>query len=1325
MNSQTPTRKKTRWKRIVGWSLGGVLVLLIALVTTGIFLVQHSAEIRQRILAGVERSVVEATGAKLEVRDFNMHFQNLSLDLYGITLHGKETNGSEPLLQADHLNIEVKILSLVRREWRLQGIILDHPVLHVFVNKAGENNLPTARQKSSGNISIFDLAIQKVLLDRGEIYYNDQKSALDGELHDLKINVRFDNTQSRYYGDLGYRQGRIQYGTYSPMRHDLRANFDVTPSRFNLDQLVLSTGASHFFLKATVEDYSHDPNVQASYTALLVGDDFRHLLKNPEVPTGVVGLDGSLSYRKDPNRPLLETVSIRGRVGSRELVVNTPSLHAQIHDLGAHYRLEGGTAELENIHARLLGGSVDGKLVVRDLSGGSRARLQASVKDLALQDLAAVSGQESPFRETGLTGVVSADVDATWSKTLNNLVVHSDAMIQAALRKSGASTPLEGMVHADYRNAAQEISLKQSYVKTPQTSITLNGVVSTHAQLQVRMQSSDLHELEILATAFSHPAPKQQSQPLGLYGTASLNASVRGSLSSPQVTGQLLASNLQIKGSSWKVLRTNLSAGPSQVHLSNGDVEAAKQGRISFDVQADLKRWQYMPSSPVSVQFSVARLSLADLDRLIGRTDPVAGTLSANVSVHGSQLNPVGSGNISLENAKIADEPIQSLTVRFQGNAGEVNANLALKLPAGTTEAKLTYNPKTESYQTQLQAANLRLEELRTLSAHKLQINGRLNLSASGHGTLKSPELTAALQVPVLQVQKQTLRGLTFNAKLHDRRADISFNSEVADTTVKAEGWVGVDAPYTANVHLNTGRISFRPLLAVYMPEQADVVTGQTEMLASVSGPLQDRSKLQAHLEIPVFEAKYGQIQLAATKPIRVDYQNGVATLQRTSIQGTGTDIQAQARVPIANPKEASLIVQGKVDLGLVQMMEPDVKSSGQVQFDLNSQGDSAASGIEGQIRLVNGNIESVDLPVGVSNANSVITVTHERMEVSSFQAEVGGGTINLKGGVAYRPAIQFALGLSANNVRLRYPQGVRAVLGSNLALSGTPEAAVLSGQVRIEHVSFTNDFDLSTFMGQFTGESTPPSSPGLAQNIKLNIALQSTSEMNLASSQVSLQGNANLRVVGTVADPVILGRTNLTGGDIFLTNNRYVIQNGTVDFLNATMIEPVVNVQVSTTVNNYNINLHFQGPVERLQTTYTSDPPLPAVDIINLLAFGKTTEAAAANPSPTGVAGGEALLAQGVAGQVSSKVAKIAGVSSLSIDPALGTGSNQSTPGARIAVQERVSGNLFVTFATDVTSTQNQEIEVLYHFNPRWSINVIRDQNGGLGVDAKYRKSF
>jgi translocation and assembly module TamB len=152
---------------------------------------------------------------------------------------------------------------------------------------------------------------------------------------------------------------------------------------------------------------------------------------------------------------------------------------------------------------------------------------------------------------------------------------------------------------------------------------------------------------------------------------------------------------------------------------------------------------------------------------------------------------------------------------------------------------------------------------------------------------------------------------------------------------------------------------------------------------------------------------------------------------------------------------------------------------------------------------------------------------------------------------------------------------------------------------------------------------------------------------------------------------------------------------------------------------------MRFEGPADHMHTNYASDPALPPSDIINLLAFGKTTEASAANPTPPGNLGAESLVASQVSSAVTSRVSKIAGISQLSIDPVLGGNSGQQNPGARLTIQQRVTGNIFVTFSSDVTSTQNQVIQLQYQFSPRVSFSGTRDQNGGFGFDTRIRKNW
>jgi translocation and assembly module TamB len=1317
-----------RWKKIALWTLAAVTILVTGGVITLMLLVGHSQNFRRGLLAKAADSLHESTGATLEARDFRLSFSHLTLDLYDVVVRGREADRSRPLLTTDHLQVGLTIDSLFRRKWHVRNILIEHPVARLAVSKAGESNLPQPPKKStsSGSTNIFDLAIRELKLSRGEVYYNDRKIPMDAEVRDFALNANYDPIQSRYSGELGYDHGKIVYGEYAPAEHGFHARFGATAQKLTVDKLEVAVGQSRVTLSAAVNNYS-SPDMQAegSYEATVVASDLQRILKDNSLPSGTVRAAGQLNYRADPNRPMLETVSVNGNVRSPGLALNTAALKAEVRDLYARYTLAHGDAEVSDVRAHVMGGTVSGRLTIHDVAGASVARVQASLKELSLDQAQAALKNDASLRQAHLSGKVSAEAEAHWEKTLDNLKAHGDATIEASIGQ-GPVTPLNGTLHADYLAAGKQVALNNSYIRTPKTTINLNGKVSDRSQLLVAVDSSDLHELEILAAAMGTKPSGQRAEPLGLYGTAHLSATVGGSMDRPQISGKMQVANLRVKGSSWKVLRTDFRANPQQAALSNGELEAVPQGRIQFSGEVRLKNWAYSPESPIAMNVTGSQISVADLERLANQTYPVSGTLALNVSVRGSQLNPVGQGSLTVANAKVSGESIQNIHIGFHGDGKAINAQLKMQMPAGVAQADLDYFPAGKEYRMQMQAHDFRLEKLQTVKSRNMQIAGGVNLNANGRGTVSDPQLQAKVEIPQLQMKEQTIHGIKLETTVAHHVATIALDSELAKTFAKANGTLGIEAPYITDLRLDTGRIELQPLVAIYAPDKATDFSGQTELHAILRGPLADKSKLEAQVEVPALAVNYKQMQLAAAKPIRMNYRNGTATLEPAEIRGTGTTIDAQAVVPVTTRGPAQMVVQGNIDLKIAELLVPGLESSGQIQFDINSKQYAAGTNLNGQIKIVNANLHTADSTVGLDHANGVLNVTQTRLEIASFQGEVGGGTINATGAVGYRPSVQFQLGLRANNVRVRYPDGVRSILASNLELRGNPQQSTLNGQVKIEHISFTPDFDLNTFLGQFSGESADSGTPGsLAQGMKLEIAVQSTTQMNLTSSQVSLRGDANLRVVGTAALPVILGRANLTGGEFFLAGNRYEIQQGTIGFANPVRTEPVLNIQVKTKISEYNINLGLSGPVSHLQTTYTSDPALPPVDIINLIARGKTLEAQSATTTPTGAAGAQGVLAAGIGSQVGSKIAKLAGLSQLQIDPGVGTTSGQQNPGARIAVQQRVTSNLLVTFATDITSTQNQAIQVEYRINPKWSVSGLRNQNGGFGVEGRYHKDF
>jgi translocation and assembly module TamB len=1318
-----PARKRALWKTVLGW-IGAILGALIILVGLAVFVALRSRIVHGYVLRVAQEKATAALGTSALLGDFGLHFSGVSpvLDLYHVAIGGAAPYSNQPVAQAERLHVAVTVTSLVHRKWYVDDITLVHPVVRVLVDAQGNNNLP--KPKSSGeksNTNVFDLGVRHAKLEGGEVYYNDRKSGMSADLHDVNFLSAYDAAEHAYSGRLSYRDGHLLIENFAPLPHQMDAEFVAGPTAFTLKQAVLRSGASELALSATVEDYA-SPKVKAQYRASINGGEFRRVLKNPSLPAGVILAAGTLDYASQPDRPLLAVVNVHGHLNSSRLLVEMPSFQGAINALAATYTVANGNLEVPDLRAQLLGGQLTAALSMRDLAGASRSHLIAALRSVSLQSAKSL-GNSAAMRQLPVSGRINATADAAWGKTMDDLVARADASINARVAGNGHANPvpLDSSIHAHYDARRKQIGLANSFVHTPQTSLSMNGIVSERSALEVSLRSNDLHELDTLATVIRPGQP-----PLGLYGSASLNATVTGSTSAPRVAGQLNASNLRVKGTRWRLLRTNLSLNPSQASLQNGELDPAERGRITFSGTVGLKQWAFTETSPFQFSLNSTPLDVAEITRGAGIEAPVSGTLTANVSLHGSQQNPIGQGNISLTRAKIQAEHVDSFNLRFNGTGETVQADLSARLPAGAAKGTVTLHPKQKAYEAELSANGIRLDQLETVKQRNMPLSGVLNFNANGRGTFDNPGFNATLEIPQLTMRNQTISGLKLETALANHVGNFNLRSQVVNTSISGHGTVHLTGDYYADAVLDTQAIPFEPLVAAYAPSQVGNVTGQTELHATVRGPLKQKSQLEAHLTIPTLALNYkNTVQIAAAGPIRVDYVNGVLDMPRAALRGTGTNLEFQGRVPLTTNAPASMLLQGSMDLQLAQMFDPDISSSGQLRFDIDSYGRRDRPNVHGQIRIVNANIATGTVPLGLQDGNGVLTLLEDRLQITQFKGLVGGGDFSASGAVVYRPGVRFDVALSGRDTRMLY-NNVRAAFDTKLALAGTMDSAQLNGQVQIAQVQFTPAFDLMDFMGDLGGgASTPPPTEGFAQALELNVGIASTSGVNLVSRTMSLQAAANLRVTGTAAQPVILGRINVNGGDLIFRGNRYVLQGGTVDFVNPSQTQPVVNVSVNTEVQQYNVQMHFWGPADHLHTDYSSDPALPPSDIINLIAFGKTQEASAANPNPPGNLAAEQAVASQVSGQITNRVEKVAGLSQLSVDPLLGGGNQGESPGARVTVQQRVTGKIFVTFSTDVTSTQNSVIKMEYQQSRRVSYSGTRDQNGGFGFDRRIHKEW
>jgi translocation and assembly module TamB len=1311
------TKKAVRTVLVVVPAVMGLLFLTA-------FFVARSQAFRQFLLAKIIQETEASTGARVNIKDMALRWSPFTAELFGIVLHGQEQNTKAPLFLADHLRVGLSIKSLLQRKVDLSEIALDNPVVHLRVDTQGHSNLPQAPTKSSSPSS-FSLLIRRLVIRNGLIHYNDEQIPLSAELQDFAAQAGFDTSTSSYKGSLGYGPGWILTKGINPFEHNVHIDFEANRDGLVLSPIVLSSGRSRLVASAKIIDFAN-PSIEGKYDGVVLPAELGHIVKSSAVLSGEIALSGTLTYRNLPNQPSMNGANLRGRLDSQALGLRLNQISTMVKSIHGSYQLQSGDFRVQQVDADLLDGHLTASAEMLHLNQNPSSHLSIALRGVSMEKVSDAL-HASARQNVRLIGHVDLQAQAAWSNDIQRLKAHSHAEIYGPPPSypRADAIPVDGLVDVSYDGANQSASFGQSHIRTGSTQLLLRGVLSQHSNLDVDVKAGDLHELAALASAvMAAGRPSNASRAADSYdvhGSARFTGQVSGSMTDPRIKGQLYGNGLQVQESRWRTVRASIDVSSSGAALQNGYLESEQQGQLSFDGRADLQHWSLPPTNPVSMHAKITKLSINELEQLGELAYPVNGDLSGDLWIEGSQQNPTGRGSLQLVRASAWGEPVKALKLDFQGDRESLKATGQLQMPAGSVDANLTYSPEAQRYDADVSTVGLDLSRVQTLRERSGPVSGSLTATVTGKGTVKDPQLNAQVQIPQLQISGQAFEKIQAQLNLGHQHADFSMDSTVAGGYLQAKGSVDLKDEYLSNATMDVRALPLGPLLGKYLPKQRQDLQGLLEIHGALNGPLKELARVEGHVEIPTFNLRYRDFQIANDRPLRMKYSNGTVTVEEARIKGTGSELSVQGTIPVKSAAPLNLSLNGTVDLGLLQMVAPDAHASGQVQIDLKASGSSSRPTSQGQIRIVNTSLSAESLPVALSGINAEMTVSGNRIDLSELKGTAGGGTISGHGSFIYGPQPNLDLELEAKSVRV-HQTGIRSTMDGKIQLSGSSQKSLLSGKVLIDRLSFQEGFDLSTFLGQFSGEPTVSTLSTFQNNMQLNVSVQSTQNLNLASSQLSIEGSADLHVTGTAGNPVILGRVALTSGEVFFLSKRFEIHSGTIAFANPVRTEPVVNLFVNTTVRQYKITMNFVGPLDRLKTNYTSDPSLPPLDIINLLAFGKTTSEAASNTSTPPSLGAESALAQGVAGHVGKGVQNLTGISQLTIDPMAG---NTQNPGAQVSIQQRVTGSVLLTFSTDVTSTQSQTVQLQYQPKPQVTISVLRDQFGGYGFDVRLHKVF
>ena len=763
---------------------------------------------------------------------------------------------------------------------------------------------------------------------------------------------------------------------------------------------------------------------------------------------------------------------------------------------------------------------------------------------------------------------------------------------------------------------------------------------------------------------------------------------------------------------------------------------------------------------PTQATATIRDLAIEKVLQITGQSSiPAKGQLSADASVSGTMNAPDANLDVTLAKANLYQEPVNQVHARLHYTDTMVGlSTFDVDVPAGSLSVTGSYshvggNLNAGQLQLRVKSGNVNLAKIEHVQQAKLGVAGTIQLAADLAASVKErggkPEvlfsnINADATAGGLRLNNHDLGKLTFTAQTKQSRLNFKLDSDLAQSQIHGSGQAQLTGAYNTQASLTFANIRYSNI-APFIPTDnptKPVYDGLVEGNVSINGPVLDTDMLTGKLELSHLDVhtiarntSTGTPSMRAVAfqndgPLLVSLDHSVVKVEQFKIQGPKTSLVASGSL---NLKDGSsplgLAVKANADLGILQDVDRDFYSSGSVVVDATLRGSVSQPLINGKMELKNANINYAAAPNGLSNGNGVILLNGTSASIQNLTGESGGGKVNISGFVGFNTsALVYNLNLKAANVRTRY-SGASVTSSAGISLIGNSRRSLLNGTVTVQRIAYTSSSDAGSLLSSASAPPSTPTTPSpLLSGMRLDIRIVTAPDLRVVSTYTDkLDITSSLTIRGTAANPGVLGRLNVTNGQLEFFGNTYTVNTGSVSFYNPNDIQPIVDFSLETIAQGVDVTLGVTGPVNDLKLNYRSDPPLSFEQIVQLLATNTTPSdptIAAHQPAPAqqslGQMGESAVLGQAVANPLASRVQRVFGLSQFKIDPSF-SGSN-GQPSARVTLQQKITNNLTFTYITDVTQTNSEIIRVQLDLSSNVSAVALRDYNGNVSVELFYK---
>jgi translocation and assembly module TamB len=780
----------------------------------------------------------------------------------------------------------------------------------------------------------------------------------------------------------------------------------------------------------------------------------------------------------------------------------------------------------------------------------------------------------------------------------------------------------------------------------------------------------------------------------------------------------------------WDSFSTSLQLSSGAVGFHNSTIRRDTTS-AEFDASSTLQAGHVTNESAFNLRASLHDADVETMQALVGYHYPITGNGDLLLQASGTVAHFQADGQIHVADVTAYGEAIPQFDSSVHYVDGELAFdNVHLFYDDSIVAGSAAYNPATRAYRLDLRGNNFDLAHIRQVQASRLQVDGQADFAIRSSGTADAPSISGTVQIHNLALDHEPAGDLQLEATTENHELRFTGTSHLQRGSIAIGGNVQLRDDYVADLSFHFEQLDLDALWHSYVGEE---LTGHSAVggAVSVHGPIRHPLRWAVDGDLSALAIEVEQVQLHNQDPIRFTLANRALEIQQLHMVGEGTDLAAHGSVQLSGDRRLDLEAEGHADLKLISGFDSDIAATGLVTLNMTIGGSVSDPRPQGRVEFSNGTLAYTNIPSGLSDLNGSLSFTRDHFQINSLTAHTGGGTLDFKGDASYLDGqFNFSVSASGKDVRLRYPPGVSSTANADLRWTGTKSNSTVSGEIVVNKIAVTPGFDFSSYLQRGRTGSGVIVGASPLNNVKLDIRVETSPELQMRTAIARLSGDADLRLRGSVARPAVLGRVDVLEGQATFHGTRFTLERGDITFANPVSIEPQLNLQASTHVRNYDLNITVTGTPDRgLNINYRSEPPLPKSDIIALLALGRTGDESTQLQEQSGQSAFSdqataLILSQALNTTVSSRLERIFGASNIKIDPqGLTTETNPTGRGPQVSIEQEFANNISLTYSTNVSQNSQQIIEGEYYINRNLSILGTRDQNGVVSFDLQIRQ--